>query len=94
MKITMEIPDYDPHKGFKYIWEYGFEISTEVRSNTIQISANKEGLISLAKHLLTLSEMPVNGHIHYDEFNSLEDGSIELIIERVTYVKNHTIHTD
>lgn len=82
-KISMEIPEYNSDKGIEYLWENGFEITTEVRANIIKISANKEGLKSLAKHLLTLSEMPISGHLHYDEINSLEDGSIELIIEKM-----------
>ncbi|NCD10329.1 MAG: hypothetical protein EOL98_13100 [Negativicutes bacterium] len=82
-RISIKIPEYDPNKGMEYSWEDGFEISTDANSNTIKISANKEGLISLAKHLLTLAEFPTEGHLHYDDLNSLEDGSIELIIDKI-----------
>ena len=44
------------------------------------ISANKEGLLSLAKQLTTLAEAVPGNHIHYDEYNSLEEGSAEMII--------------
>lgn len=80
-KITIEIPEYDSNKGMEYLWEDGFEIRTEVSGSAIKISANREGLISMATHLLTLAEMPIRGHLHYDDINSLEDGSVELVIE-------------
>ena len=37
-------------------WLDGFEIKTDVKGNSIVISANKEGLLSLAKHLIELEE--------------------------------------
>ena len=49
----------------------------------VTISANKEGLLSLANQLLVLAEGMPGDHIHYDEHNSLEEGSLELIIEKV-----------
>lgn len=47
------------------------------------ISANREGMISLANIMLDLAEGLPGAHLHLDESNSLEDGSCELIIERV-----------
>ena len=41
------------------------------------------GLLSLACQLKALAEGMPGDHIHYDESNSLEKGSLELIIERV-----------
>ena len=64
-------------------WTDGFEITAAVENNTIVISANREGLLSLAKQLAALSEGVPGDHIHYDEHNSLEEGSAEMIIERV-----------
>ena len=46
------------------------------------ISANKEGLLSLAAQLTALAEALPGSHIHYDVFNSLEEGSAEMIIEK------------
>jgi hypothetical protein len=63
-------------------WIDGFEIRTAVKSNNIVISANREGLLSLAKHLTALADGEPGDHVHYDEFNSLEEGSTEIIIER------------
>ncbi len=64
-------------------WEEGFTISVRVEGNTAIISANREGLLSLAKQLTALAETVPGSHIHLDEHNSLEDNSAELIIERI-----------
>lgn len=64
-------------------WVDGFEIKTVVENNEIIISANRAGMLSLAKQLVKLAEGVPGDHIHYDEYNSLEEGSAELIIERV-----------
>lgn len=63
-------------------WIDGFEIRTAVKNNSIVISANREGLLSLARHLTALAEGEPGDHIHYDEYNSLEEGSAEIIIEK------------
>lgn len=84
MEIKIDIPIYSIETGFKFDWEDGFKIKVESSNDIINIIANKEGLISLAKQLLTLAqdEVPKGYHIHLDEFNSLEDESSELIIEK------------
>ena len=64
-------------------WVDGFEIKTVIENDQIMISANKEGLLSLAKHLTALADGVPGDHIHYDEYNSLEEGSAEMIIERI-----------
>ena len=64
-------------------WVDGFEIKTVIENDQIVISANKEGLLSLAKHLTALADGVPGDHIHYDEYNSLEEGSAEMIIERI-----------
>ncbi|MBR0105805.1 MAG: hypothetical protein IJM13_01150 [Lachnospiraceae bacterium] len=64
-------------------WVDGSEIRVKVVGHTTVISANREGMVSLAKQLLTLADGVPGDHIHYDEYNSLESGSSEMIIERV-----------
>ncbi len=64
-------------------WIDGFEIKAAANNREIVISANREGLLSLAEQLTALAEGIPGDHIHYDENNSLEEGSVELIIERV-----------
>ena len=66
----------------KIEWIDGFKIKAVAEDGEIVISANKEGLLSLAKHLTALADGRPGDHIHYDVNNSLEDGSTEMIIER------------
>jgi hypothetical protein len=63
-------------------WVDGSAIRTEVSADgETVITANREGLLSLASQLKALAEAEPGSHIHYDEYNSLEEGSNELIIE-------------
>ena len=63
-------------------WVDGFEIRIGIDGGATLISANREGLLSLAEQLTMLAEHPAGSHIHYDKYNSLEEGSDELIIEK------------
>ena len=63
-------------------WIDGFEIKVRIDNGTAVISANREGLLSLANHLKSLAEEPPGSHIHLDAYNSLEEGSSELILEK------------
>ena len=68
----------------EFKWEDGFTIATRIENGAIVVSANAAGLRSLANHFLTLAnETNVRGHFHLDEFNSLEDNSVDLIVEKV-----------
>jgi len=84
MEIKVEIPEYDPNTGIKYNWEPGFDIETKYEEGTVIFMANKAGLISLAKHLLNLAqdEIPLSYHLHFNENNSLNEGSVELIVQK------------
>lgn len=65
-------------------WKEGSVISVRILgSGEVTISANREGLLSLAGQLRALAEGMPGDHIHYDEFNSLEEGSSALIVERI-----------
>ncbi|MBQ1343066.1 MAG: hypothetical protein IIY40_02765 [Firmicutes bacterium] len=64
------------------LWEDGFRIRVKIYKNEATISANREGLLSLANQLSALAEEAPGSHIHLDQYNSLEDGSVELIIEK------------
>lgn len=81
-KITVEVPVY--RESFQFNWTEDFNISTSVAQGTIKIVLNKEGLLSMANHLLNLAqdEIPSGYHLHLDEHNSLTEGSVELIIEK------------
>ena len=67
----------------KIDWVDGFEIKAKVENGEIMVTANREGLLSLAHHLTALADGMPGDHIHYDEHNSLEEGSAELIIEKM-----------
>ena len=84
MTITINLPD-DTVNGFSFEWEGDFFIKVEKETDRTEISANKAGLISLAKQFLLLAQdiFPAGYHLHYDESNSLEQGSSHLIINKV-----------
>lgn len=63
-------------------WVDDFRISADIDGDTARIVANTEGLISLANILLALAKENPGAHLHLDEYNSLEDGSVELVIEK------------
>ena len=67
----------------KIEWVDGCRISVNIDHKQVAISANREGLLSLALQLQTLAEGVPGDHIHYDEYNSLEEGSSEMVIEKV-----------
>lgn len=81
-EIKIDIPEYD--NSFGFVWENNFKIKTSTEFDAITIEANSEGLLSLARHLILLSqkEVPNGSHFHLDEFNSLENNSVELIISK------------
>ncbi len=65
-------------------WENGFTIAVKIEEDgAVLLSANKEGLLSLANHFIALAQEPSHAHFHLDENNSLEEGSAELIVERI-----------
>ena len=63
-------------------WQEGFKISFKIENDQGILSANKEGLLSLANQLYELAQADNGSHIHYDIKNSLENDSSELIIEK------------
>lgn len=67
----------------KIEWVDGFEIKAATENGEIVISANREGMLSLAKQLTALADGAPGDHIHYDEYNSLENGSTGMIIQLI-----------
>lgn len=63
-------------------WRGGFEIAVKTNGGEVTVTANKEGLLSLAQQMTALAYEAPGSHIHYDEHNSLEEGSAHLIIEK------------
>ena len=54
-KTVINIPVYDPESGSKLEWEDDFIIKVKKEDESVIISANENGLKSLAKHFLTLA---------------------------------------
>jgi hypothetical protein len=83
-QVSLDVPMYDIANGIQFKWEENFEIKTAIENGVVKISANKDGLVSLANHLLNLAQdlVPSGRHIHLDKHNSLEDESVDLIIEK------------
>ena len=65
-------------------WEEGFMISVRLDGKTAILTANREGLLSLARIMKDLAGEASGSHIHLDRYNSLEEDSAELIIEKTT----------
>ena len=64
-------------------WEDGAEIAVRIEDGACVISANREGLLSLADQFRELADQSPGSHLHLDEWNGLEEGSSELIAEKV-----------
>ena len=64
-------------------WEQYFSVKVGVRDGEVTLSANREGLLSLARIFTALAEETPGSHIHLDDYNSLEENSAELIVERM-----------
>lgn len=84
MKTSIDVPDYSPETGLKFIWEEGFSLQAKAQGESVAIRGNAAGLISLARHLLVLAQsgVPSGSHFHLDDLNALEDGSCELVFEK------------
>lgn len=84
MKKEIEFIGYDKSDGLRLIWDKDFSLAVAADGNEVIISANKAGLISLARHLITLAQDDVSdgSHLHFDEYNSLDAGSSDLIIQK------------
>ncbi len=69
MKINLEIPDFDGN-ALDVIWDNDAEYRINVSHGEVVLSANKQGLISLAKQMLYMAyqDLPTGSHVHYDDF--------------------------
>lgn len=83
--MEIDVSEYNVNTGLRLCWCDGYSVKISTNDNEVIISANREGLVSLVNHLLNLAQkdVPCGSHIHLDEYNSLEDGSLDLIIEKI-----------
>ncbi|MFD9616613.1 hypothetical protein ACFWB2_04875 [Streptomyces virginiae] len=83
MDQLIDIPEYRVDEGLRFAWDEGFEIELRARSTEVIIKANRAGLISLARHLLTLAQQGVHAgsHVHLTADQEIES-DVDLILER------------
>ncbi|MGW7510662.1 Imm32 family immunity protein [Streptomyces massasporeus] len=67
-----------------FAWKEGARIEVRDLGGEIVIEANAAGLKTLAGHVLTLAQdgTPDGAHLHLEESNGLEEGSVGLVLER------------
>jgi hypothetical protein len=84
MEQVISVPDYDPVVGLRFSWDDGFDITVSVTRLEVVVKANRAGLTSLARHLLTLAQEGVRGgmHVHLTADQEIES-KVDLVFERV-----------
>jgi hypothetical protein len=84
LKIEMEVFDYSKVHVLKIDWENDYKIAVSYEEDSVVITANPDGLKTLARHFLTLAQedVPSGWHLHYNDYSGLEKDSIGLIIVR------------
>jgi hypothetical protein len=84
MEITLKFKEYSRQTGAVGTWVDGYEIDVSVHDGEVLISANREGLLSLATHLVTLAQdgVPSGHHFHLDPGYGVEPDSNGLILQR------------
>lgn len=67
-----------------FTWDEDARIEVRNLGGEVVIEANAAGLRTLASHLLTLAQdgVPDGSHLHLEDSNGLEDGSVGLVLER------------
>ncbi|QFG20433.1 hypothetical protein [Actinomadura sp. WMMB 499] len=83
MRWTINVEAPSPQRGLAFGWEDGYDISVSAEAGEVVVAANREGLISLARHLLTLAQDGVTpgSHLHLTAGQELES-TCDLVLER------------
>ncbi|MFD8641810.1 hypothetical protein ACFV14_16095 [Streptomyces zaomyceticus] len=70
--------------GLRFSWDADARIEVRNLGTEVVIEANAAGLRTLAGHLLVLAGdgVPDGAHLHLEDSNGLEDGSVGLVLER------------
>ncbi|MEV6674205.1 hypothetical protein [Streptomyces sp. NPDC051162] len=84
MDRVIDVPEYRTGEGLRFAWDDDFEIQLTVSSTDVVIKANRAGLTSLARHLLTLAQEGVRegSHVHLTAEQEIESDH-DLILERM-----------
>ena len=67
-----------------FTWDADARIEVRDLGGEVVIEANATGLRTLAGHLMVLAGdgVPDGAHLHLEDSNGLEDGSVSLVLER------------
>ncbi|MET9346799.1 Imm32 family immunity protein [Streptomyces termitum] len=70
--------------GLVFVWDEDARIEVRGLGSEVVIEANAAGLRTLAGHLLVLAGdgVPDGAHLHLEDGNGLEEGSVGLVLER------------
>lgn len=70
--------------GLVFTWDADARIEVRDLGGEVVIEANAAGLRSLAGHLLVLAGdgVPDGAHLHLEDSNGLEEGSVGLVLQR------------
>ncbi|MGV9454744.1 Imm32 family immunity protein [Streptomyces sp. NPDC003635] len=70
--------------GLVFTWDADARIQVRNLGREVVIEANAAGLRTLAGHLLVLAgdRVPDGAHLHLEDSNGLDDGSVGLVLER------------
>ena len=87
MDYCISVTPYDPTRGVQLMWDDGFAITVRLSHGEVVIEANQAGLLSLARHCVTLAQstIPSGDHVHLDADGGLEDDSMPLILAKRTF---------
>ncbi|SPL88241.1 unnamed protein product [[Actinomadura] parvosata subsp. kistnae] len=82
MDHLIDVPEYRSEEGLRFVWDDDFEIELRVTATEVVVKANRAGLTSLARHLLTLAQQGVRAgsHVHLTADQEIES-DVDLIVE-------------
>jgi hypothetical protein len=82
---TYEYKEYDQNKGVTYETDEKMIVKITIEGEVCTLSSNREGLLSLAKSFIKLADdnVPIGCHYHLDHPVFMEEGSSELIVEKI-----------
>jgi adenine deaminase len=82
-QVTVDFPEECGQFVPQWAQEY-FYLDVKVAGNEILITGDAAGLRNLAIQLLSLAENYVypGCHVHLDSSNSIEDGPVQLVLQR------------
>ncbi len=81
MQLQIDIPNYDG-QAQEVIWYEDADYTIDVFDGEVALTANREGLISLARQMLYMAynDLPEGSHVHYDPFLTGKERACELIL--------------